>query len=51
MKNSGAEAILLCANTMHLIYDELQHRVDLPILHIADATFIHARYAVDFAFS
>lgn len=38
LKNSGAEAILLCANTMHLLYDELQHRVDLPILHIADAT-------------
>lgn len=38
LKNSGAEAILLCANTMHLIYDELQHRIDLPILHVADAT-------------
>jgi aspartate racemase len=38
LKNSGAEAILLCANTMHLLYDKLQHRVDLPILHIADAT-------------
>jgi aspartate racemase len=38
LQNSGADAILLCANTMHLLYDELQHRVDLPILHIADAT-------------
>lgn len=38
LKSSGAEAILLCANTMHILYDQLQENIDLPILHIADAT-------------
>ena len=35
LKNSGAEAILLCANTMHLIADRIQESIDLPLIHIA----------------
>jgi aspartate racemase len=38
LKNSGAEAILLCANTMHLIADRIQESVDLPLIHIATET-------------
>lgn len=38
LKQSGAEAIVLCANTMHKIADELQSAVGLPLIHIADAT-------------
>lgn len=38
LKNAGAEAILLCANTMHLIADRLQEKIDLPLIHIAEAT-------------
>lgn len=38
LQNGGAHAILLCANTMHLVADELQERIDIPILHIAAAT-------------
>ncbi|MBS1524265.1 MAG: aspartate/glutamate racemase family protein [Bacteroidetes bacterium] len=38
MKNSGAEAIILCANTMHLIADRLEQNVQLPVIHIATAT-------------
>lgn len=38
LKTSGAEAILLCANTMHLIADKLQERIKLPVIHIATAT-------------
>ena len=38
LKNGGAEAILLCANTMHLIADRLQENVQLPVIHIAEAT-------------
>ena len=38
LKNSGAEAIVLCANTMHLIADRLQEAIDIPIIHIAVAT-------------
>jgi aspartate racemase len=38
MKQSGAEAIVLCANTMHKIADEVQAAVQLPVIHIAEAT-------------
>ena len=38
LKTSGAEAILLCANTMHLIADKLQESIKLPVIHIATAT-------------
>lgn len=38
LKSSGAEAIILCANTMHLIADKLQERIKLPVIHIATAT-------------
>jgi aspartate racemase len=37
LKAAGAEAIVLCANTMHLIADKLQDRIGLPIIHIAEA--------------
>src|SRR4051812_20179317 len=32
MKNAGAEAIVLCANTMHLIADQLQLAVGIPVI-------------------
>jgi len=38
LKNSGAEAIVLCANTMHLIADRLEKKLKLPVIHIAKAT-------------
>jgi len=38
LQNSGAEAIVLCANTMHLIADKLEQSIQLPIIHIASAT-------------
>lgn len=38
LQQAGAEAIILCANTMHKIADELQGRISLPIIHIAAAT-------------
>jgi aspartate racemase len=38
LKRSGAEAIVLCANTMHLIADRVEEKVGLPVLHIATAT-------------
>jgi aspartate racemase len=36
--NAGAEAILLCANTMHMIADRLQAGLPVPIIHIAEVT-------------
>ena len=38
LKTAGAEAIVLCANTAHVIADRLEKRVGLPLIHIADAT-------------
>jgi aspartate racemase len=36
--NSGAEAIILCANTMHVIADQLAKIISVPIIHIATTT-------------
>ncbi|NNC93923.1 MAG: amino acid racemase [Chitinophagales bacterium] len=38
LKNAGAEGILICANTPHMVYDFVQPKLDIPILHIAEAT-------------
>ncbi|GAA3770305.1 aspartate/glutamate racemase family protein [Flavobacterium ginsengiterrae] len=38
LKSGGAEAIVLCANTMHLIADRLQEAIDVPVIHIAVET-------------
>lgn len=40
LKSGGAEAIVLCANTMHLIADKLQKAIGLPLIHIAEETAI-----------
>ena len=34
----GAHAIVLCTNTMHRLADDVQDAIDVPLLHIADAT-------------
>lgn len=47
LKNSGAEAIVLCANTIHLIADELEEEIGLPLIHIATATATEiAKYGI-----
>lgn len=38
LQNAGAKAIVICANTPHMVYDFVQPKIDIPILHIADAT-------------
>lgn len=38
LRDSGAEAIALCANTMHHIADRVEKEVGLPLIHIVDAT-------------
>lgn len=34
----GADAIVICTNTMHRIADTVQAAVPVPVIHIADAT-------------
>ena len=38
LQEVGAEAIVICANTPHMVYDFVQPKIEIPILHIADAT-------------
>lgn len=38
LEDAGAEGIVLCSNSMHKLYDQMVAAVDLPILHIAEAT-------------
>ncbi len=34
----GADFLLICTNTMHKVAPQIQANVDIPLLHIADAT-------------
>lgn len=36
LEQAGAEGLIVCANSMHRIYDDLEQAVSIPILHIAD---------------
>jgi aspartate racemase len=45
LRSAGAEAIVLCTNTMHLVAPAIEAAVDIPLLHIADATAQHIRSA------
>ena len=38
LEDAGAEAIVICANTMHLLAGEVAAAVRAPVIHIADAT-------------
>jgi len=36
LEGAGAQALLIGANSMHKLYDEVAEAVDIPLLHIAD---------------
>jgi len=38
LERAGAEAVMICANTMHKMADAVQAEIGVPLLHIADAT-------------
>lgn len=38
LEQEGAQALVICANTPHMVYDYVQPQIGIPILHIADAT-------------
>jgi aspartate racemase len=38
LQEAGAEIIVLCTNTMHLLADRIEAAVDVEFLHLADAT-------------
>jgi aspartate racemase len=35
---AGADAVMICANTMHRMADDVADAVQIPLIHIADAT-------------
>ncbi len=38
LEAAGAELLLLCTNTMHIVADRVQEAVSIPLVHLADAT-------------
>ena len=38
VEGAGAEVLVICTNTMHKLYGEIEAAVAVPVLHIADAT-------------
>jgi aspartate racemase len=38
LEAGGADFMLICTNTMHKVAPEIEERISIPLLHIADAT-------------
>lgn len=38
LQDAGADLIVLCTNTMHLVAPAIEAAIDVPFLHLADAT-------------
>jgi aspartate racemase len=38
LESAGAEGLIICANTMHRLADDITTAVKIPLIHIADAT-------------
>jgi len=38
LERGGADCVLICTNTMHKVASEVQAAVNIPLIHIADAT-------------
>lgn len=38
LERAGADLVVLCTNTMHLVADRIEAAIDVPFLHLADTT-------------
>lgn len=38
VERAGADFLLICTNTMHKVAVQIEQQIDIPLLHIADAT-------------
>jgi len=45
VERAGADFLVLCTNTMHKVAPQIEAAVDVPLLHIADATAERVRAA------
>lgn len=45
LQDAGADLVVLCTNTMHLVAPTIEAALDVPFLHLADATGLAVRAA------
>ena len=45
LKQGGAEGLVICANTMHILAEEVRGATGLPLIHVVDATAVAAKAA------
>jgi aspartate racemase len=45
LERAGADMVLICANTMHIVADAVQRAVRIPLVHLADVTAARVRRA------
>ena len=45
VERAGADFLLICTNTMHKVADQVAGSIDIPLLHLADATAIEIKKA------
>ncbi|ACK98266.1 MULTISPECIES: aspartate/glutamate racemase family protein [Bacillus cereus group] len=38
LQKGGADFIIICTNTMHKVVGKIKAKIDIPVLHVADAT-------------
>lgn len=43
LQKAGADFIVICTNTMHKVAPQIQSKIDIPILHIAEATALRLK--------
>ncbi|MFC4821086.1 aspartate/glutamate racemase family protein [Dokdonella ginsengisoli] len=45
LQRAGAQALVICTNTMHRVLPQIEPGLEIPVLHIADATAARIRAA------
>ncbi|RAZ81101.1 aspartate/glutamate racemase family protein [Planococcus halotolerans] len=43
MEQAGADFIVICTNTMHKVVGQIEEKISIPVLHIADTTAVEIR--------
>lgn len=38
LEKAGADVVIMCTNTMHIVFEKVQENVSVPMIHIVDAT-------------
>ncbi|WP_261976128.1 aspartate/glutamate racemase family protein, partial [Lactiplantibacillus plantarum] len=43
LKRAGADLVLMCGNTPHIVFDQLERQVDIPLLSIVQTALTGAK--------